>query len=284
MPELPEVITTVKELSPDVLGKKIINVWTDFEKMFKPSFPEVKRGIINKTIKNLTNRGKRIIFELSPSGFLVIHQKLTGHLLYGQWVFEKNNWFPKEKNSFLADSDNRFIHILITLNKGQIAFSDLRKFGSFTYLEKIGIDKSLSDIGIEPIDKNFTFQKFKEIILHSRGKIKKVLMDQTKIAGLGNIYSDESLFLAKISPLREVGSLKENELKELYQSIKKIISLAIKTQGESISDYRRPSGAKGGFDKYRKVYHRETCPICGSKIISAKVNGRTAHFCPKCQK
>jgi formamidopyrimidine-DNA glycosylase len=279
MPELPEVETTVRELRSKIIGRKILKVWTDFEKMFKPSFSAFQNGVTGKIIKEISRRGKNIIFKLSSSNYFLVHQKLTGSLLYG----------TKIKGSF--------IHLILFLDKGQLALADLRKFAKVVFIKNLEEFSDFEKLGPEPLVREFTLKKFQEILKKSKGQIKKVLMDQTKIAGIGNIYSDEILFEARISPLRGTPSLKEKEIKILYQAIKKILAKAIKAKGTSVSDYRRPSGEKGDFEKFLKVYpvrktfsngvYRragEFCFRCGAKIKRLKFNGRSAHFCPKCQK
>jgi len=168
-----------------------------------------------------------------------------------------------------------------------LALSDLRKFAKVEILTKEELEKEMEKLGPEPLDKDFTFEKFKERILKKKkGKIKQVLMDQEVIAGIGNIYSDEILWKAKIHPFKRVGKLSEEELKKIYKAMREILPKAIEVGGESISDYRRPSGEKGGFDILRKVYRREgeKCFRCGAKIKRVKLGQRSAHFCPVCQK
>lgn len=270
MPELPEVETTVSELKEKIIGRKILKVWTDFEKMFKPNFLEFKKGVIGRTIKEISRRGKNIIIKLDSGKYILIHQKLTGSLLYGNKI------------------EGRYIHLILSLDKGELVLSDLRKFAKAAFIPDLENYPDYKNLGPEPLSREFSLEKFEEIIKKSKGKIKKVLMDQEKIAGIGNIYSDEILFEAKIPPLRETQSLKEKETKTIYQAIKKILEKAIRAKGTSVSDYRRPSGEEGGFAKFLKVYQREgeLCPRrgCGGKIQRLKFNSRSAHFCPKCQR
>lgn len=269
MPELPEVETTVTELRNKIIGRKILKVWTDVKKIFKPDFLTFKKGVTGQTIKEISRRGKNIIIKLGSGKYILVHQKMTGSLLYG------------------TEIKNFYIHLVLTLDKGILALSDLRKFAKVAFIPDIKTYPDYQKLGPEPFSKEFTLEKFREILEKSRGKIKKVLLDQNKIAGIGNIYSDEILFEAKISPLRETQKIKPAEIKILYQAIKKILTKAIKAKGTSVSDYRRPSGEKGNFAKLLKVYQREgeSCPNkCGGKIQRLKFGGRSAHFCPKCQR
>lgn len=291
MPELPEVEITVNSLKPKILSQKIIGVWCDAPNFIKkPSPKEFEKEIKNLEIKDIKRLGKNILIFLSQNKVLLIHQKLTGHLLYGRWQKEKNRWVPSEKNSPLAkDPQNRFIHFILFLkNKKMLALSDQRKFAKIilTSKEELFQLKEIKELGIDALDPNFTFEKLKEIAKKSKAPIKKLLMDQTKIAGIGNIYSDEILWEAKINPKRKANSLKENELKNLYQAIKKVLRKGIEVQGASIVDWRQINGSKGNYEKIRKVYQREgeKCFRCGSIIKKIKFGNRSSYFCPKCQK
>ena len=291
MPELPEVETTVNFLKPKILGQKITGVWFDAPNFIKnPSPKEFEKEIKNLEIKDIKRLGKNILIFLSQNKVLLIHQKLTGHLLYGRWQKEKNRWIPTDSASPLAkDPQNRFIHFILFLKiKKMLALSDQRKFAKIILIpkEKLFQLKEIKELGIDALDPSFTFEKLKEILKKSKAPIKKLLMDQTKIAGIGNIYSDEILWEAKINPKRPSNSLKENELKELYQAIKKILRKAINHQGTSIVDYRKPNGSKGSYGEIRKVYQREgeKCFRCGALIKRTKFGGRSSYYCPKCQK
>jgi len=288
MPELPEVETIIRDLNKKVLRRTFIDVWTDFPKTVrKPEdFEQFKKEIIGKKIQKICRRGKNIIFNLSENCSLLIHQKLTGHLLLGKWEFREGKWIPSAGP--LAEKINTYIHLLFTLDNGQmLALSDLRKFAKVELWDNEGLKKELSSFGPEPLENDFTFEKFQECLSKKRkGKIKQVLMDQTVIVGIGNIYSDEILWQAKICPFKDVSKLTDEELKEIYQAMKEILAKAIKLGGESISDFRRISGERGYFDKERKVYRREDekCSRCGTIIKRVKLVGRSAHFCPTCQK
>jgi len=292
MPELPEVETTVRYLRSNraskILGARFLGVWTDFSKMIKKpgSFKEFKEKIKGKDIKKIWRRGKNIIFELSGNYFLLIHQKLTGHLLVGTWNLELGTWKPKTPG-YLKEKVNSYIHLMFSLNNGEmLALSDLRKFAKVELLTKEELKKELASLGLEPLGKSFTFEKFKEVLKNKKGKIKQVLMDQKIIAGIGNIYSDEILFRAGVSPLKSITELSETRLKKIYSAILKILPLAINLKGESFADYRLPSGKRGGADRIIKVYRREgkKCLRCGAIIQKIKVGGRSAHYCPKCQR
>jgi len=289
MPELPEVETIVRDLNKEVQGWTFFDVWTDFKKIIKKPkrFLQFKKELKNKKIKKVRRRAKNILFDLSEWKTLLIHQKMTGHLLVGQWQFKNGKWLPPAGP--LSEKFNTFIHLLFTFkNTRMLALSDLRKFSKVELWDTKELDGSeyVKKLGPEPLDKNFTFVKFKEIFQNKKDKIKQALMDQKVIAGIGNIYSDEILWEAKINPLRQTTVLTDKELKRVYLAIKRVLRKAIKLKGTSISDFRTISGEKGYYEKERKVYRRENekCKRCGSKIRRIKMGGRSAHFCPTCQK
>lgn len=287
MPELPEVETTTLELKNKVLRRTFLDVWTDFPKMIKRprTFKEFKKKIKNKRIEKIYRKGKNIIFDLSGNFSLLIHQKLTGHLLSGKWKMENGKWEAQIEGPLKDDPTNRFLHLIFWLDSGKmLALSDLRKFAKVELAKKEEIKKEVERLGPDPLE--IDFKEFKRRLTKKKGKIKQVLMDQEVISGVGNIYSDETLFAARIHPFKEVSKIKEKELKNLFLALRKILKKAIELKGESISDYRTPSGEKGNFDSQRKVYRKkgEKCFRCGSKIQRIKISGRSTHFCPKCQK
>ncbi|MDD5145411.1 MAG: DNA-formamidopyrimidine glycosylase [Candidatus Pacebacteria bacterium] len=291
MPELPEVETIVAGLDKKVLGRTFVDVWTDWQKIIKfpKNFLLFKKEITGQKIKKIWRRGKNIIFDLSGEKSLLIHQKLTGHLLFGKWDRKNNFWEPENKGPLAEDPKNRFLHVIFFLdNKSQLALSDLRKFAKIELRgreELINLEE-LKNLGPEPLDSNFTFEKFKSV-LPKKGKIKQVLMDQNIIAGIGNIYSDEILWEAKVLPFRNAAEITEAEFLKIYKAIKKILKKAVKLKGDSFSDFRTISGELGGYQKIQKAYGREGKPCFrkdGGIIKRQKIGGRSAHFCPVCQK
>jgi len=289
MPELPEVQTTVNYLNrAHLLGARFADVWLDWMGIIKKpkNFEQFRKEIKNKKIINIWRRAKNIIFDLSNNRSLLIHQKMTGHLLYGRWEKESGRWKPVG-NKALEDPYNQFLHLIFFLdNDYMLALSDLRKFAKVELWETEKLKRQLEKLGPEPLDKSFTLVKFKEILKNKKGRIKDVLMNQKVIAGIGNIYASEILWQAKIHPQKEATKLKEKEIELLYRAIKEVLALGVKFEGESFSDYRKPDGTKGGFDKKREVYRREgrECRRCRSKIKRIKISGRSTFFCPVCQK
>jgi formamidopyrimidine-DNA glycosylase len=236
---------------------------------------------------------------------LLIHQKLTGHLLIGKWriirvksqkpASYQNEVFgagPKVKSLIkgpLQEKVNNYIRLIFYLDNGwQLALSDLRKFAKVLFGPKEEIENlpDLKKIGPEPLDASFKFIKFAKLIKSERRRIKQVLMDQEVIAGIGNIYSDEILWQAKIHPFIPANKLKANKLRSLYLAMRQILQKAVKLRGASTSDYRDTEGKPGRYAEVRDVYQREgePCERCQTLIKRVKIGGRSSHYCPKCQK
>jgi len=290
MPELPEVQTTVNALKARILGLRITEVWTDWDKMIKSpsSFSEFRRKILGRKILDIRRRAKYIIFFLEGGFLLVIHQKLSGHLLLGKWERKAGRWESLLGGAY-NDRVNSYIHFLAKLSNGEmLAFSDLRKFGKILLLNEKEFQKlpEIQKLGLEPLAKEFSLRRFREILRNQRRTIKQVLMDQNLIAGIGNIYSNEALWLAKIHPSKRAALLSEAEIKSLYKAVRDVLSKALKLKGDSVVDYRLINGRKGGFQEVQNVYRKtgEPCPRCGTPIKRIKINGRSSFFCPKCQK
>ncbi len=285
MPELPEVEVTARGLKTKVLGRTFVDVWTDFQKIVKkPGFKKFKEELKGREIKRVRRRGKNIIIDLSENLSLLIHQKMTGHLLYGKWERKKGGWEPRG-SKIMEDRNNGYIHLMFYLdNKKMLALSDLRKFAKVELWETGKLEESevFTDLGPDPL--KISFREFKEAIKERKGKIKKVLMDQKVLAGAGNIYSDEALFRAKIHPFKRVSDLTGENFKNLYQALIEVLKKGIEAGGESISDYRNLKGERGGFDEFRKIYRKDKCPSCGGPVKREKLGNRSTYFCPKRQK
>ena len=290
MPELPEVQTTVSGLRSRVLKGTFIDVWSDWEKTIKKpkDFKVFKKEIKGKKIIKIWRRAKNIIFDLSEDYSLLIHQKMTGHLMVGEWNKINNKWQPIKKGP-LEEKINTFLHVIFFLEGGKmLALSDVRKFAKIELWKTKDLlnSKEFNKLGPEPLEKNFTFKKFQEVLQGQKGKIKQILMNPEVIAGIGNIYSNEALWWAKINPQKNVLALNLKESKLLYKSVKKVLLAGVRLGGESFSDYRNVEGKKGHFDDERKVYKKENkkCSRCSTLIKRLKFGGRSAFFCPNCQK
>ncbi|MDO8554954.1 MAG: bifunctional DNA-formamidopyrimidine glycosylase/DNA-(apurinic or apyrimidinic site) lyase [bacterium] len=292
MPELPEVHTIVSDLKKILPGLKIRDIWTDWPKLVKypVGFEKFKKELVNRKILGATRKGKNILIDLFGNKTLLVHQKMTGHLLYGKWKLEKGKWTSTEKGPLKEDPQNRFLHIVFNLSNGkQLALSDVRKFAKALVWDTDKLDelKDIKDIGLDPFDKFFTLEKFTALLKAKTGKIKDALMKQEVIAGIGNIYSSEILWEADVHPLRPAQSLEKEELRDIYKAIKKILELGIKNRGDSMVDYRDVYGKKGGYQLLHKAYKREgeKCPKKDGGIIKRiKWGGRSAFFCPVHQK
>lgn len=289
MPELPEVETIVRELKAEVLNRTFLDTWTDTRSLIKNcALDDFQKIIKGKKIVDIRRRGKNILIDLSSNYALLVHQKITGHLLLGEWVLKDGKWTSKEKGPLSDDPMNRFLHVVFNLDNGkQLALSDARKFAKIELWKRNELEKSKEwmDLGPEPLEEDFTFEKFKDLFIKKRGKIKQVLMDQSFIVGIGNIYASEILFSSKIHPEEDVSKLDEKDLKNIYSSMQKILNKSIELKGDSFSDFRTISGEKGGFQSIVNVYQREgeKCFKCGEKIKRIVQGGRSSFYCSQCQ-
>ncbi len=295
MPELPEVETSVNSLKKELLGLEIIDIWTDLPKAIKNlSAQRLKTKLKGEKILDIQRRAKLIIFLLSNNKILLAHQKMTGHFLVGKWRYSakaKRKWLPLEQGP-LQDKINDYFHLVFWLNDGrQLAFSDLRKFGWIKFYQNIKLHHipEIKKLGPEPLSPSFTAQSLAQRLGNTRRPIKKALMDPQLLAGIGNIYSDEILFLSRIHPLTPANSLNNQQIKSLHKAIRQILKQAIKYKGTTIlsgaEEFRLPRGERGKYQEKRHIYRKtgEPCPVCGQKIKRIKVGQRSSHFCPKCQ-
>lgn len=308
MPELPEVQTTVDGLNKTVKGFTIKSVWSDLPKKGHVRKDEIKNLAFWKTFEKIVvgvkilsveRHGKNIFMNLSNGYTILIHMKMTGHLLFGKWRVGKKEdgeahhnwtWWPENQKS-LQDPYNRFIHFKIDFTNGKhLAFCDSRKFGKVTLI-KTGdkTAKHVRSLGTDALDPSLTYKKFKkEIFKKPNGRIKNVLMDQSLITGIGNIYSDEMLWQAAIHPEERVSKIPETKMKRMYVAMKPLLKKGIDFGGDSMSDYRNIYGEKGRFQNNHNVYGKrgEKCKKknCKGVIIRKVVGGRSAHFCPDHQK
>lgn len=274
MPELPEVQTIITDLKKAVIGRTIRDVACDAPKYLAPyKLADFTKKAAGRKILEIKRRAKFIIYRLSSDFYLVQHLKLTGQMLI------------RKK----GDPPEPYVHFTLYLDGGlELRFNDLRKFGKVWLLskEEFAHFSPIVKLGPEPLSKDFTFEVFQKVLRSKRGKIKPILMDQSVISGLGNIYSDEVLFEAQIHPETLVNRLGEEDLKKIYQAISKILKEALRKRGTSVAEYVDAFGRRGGYDLSLKVYRRtgKPCVRCGTPIQSLKFGQRSAHFCPQCQK
>lgn len=269
MPELPEVQTIVDGLNKIILGKKIKSISTDSSRVF--SQKDFKKGVEGSKITIIRRRGKFIIIELSNTRAILIHLGMTGNLFY----LNKESFPEKHDHMVMKFSDHT-----------QLRYNDQRKFGKIKMIDLAKLENvsEIGQLGSEPL--KIPLKEFVNIFQRRKGRIKSALLNQKILAGLGNIYSDEALFDAKIHPLTKIDALNQEELKSLYYSIKKILRKAIQSGGTSVDNYLNVDGQEGFFQFKLKVYGKEgkLCPRCGAKIRRIKISQRSSHFCPRCQK
>lgn len=304
MPELPEVQTIADDLNKKILSRKILKIWMDWPKHInllenkngylklikKPNLRDFENIIRGKKIIRARRRAKNLLIDLSDDYMMLVHQKMTGHLLVGKWKIENGKATALSPRDVVDDPYNRFIHVIFYLNDGNmLALSDMRKFAKIILGKKEDIENlpELKELGPEPLDKNFKVEDFIKIINSKTGKIKQVLMNPKIISGIGNIYSDDILWMAKINPFKPANKISKESLRELYKDIKLILTRAIKRRGSSISDFRDTAGKKGDYGSIMLAYQREGEKCLrndGGIIMRKKIGGRSAHFCPVCQK
>lgn len=278
MPELPEVETIRSQLQKLIVGKKIKQVKIGLPKMVKLPLVKFKKIVIGATIKKVNRRAKILIFELTNNWSILIHLKMSGRLIF------------RKKNEKLGSEDTKWNHLVYYFSDGSRLFhNDLRQFGyvKLVKTEELPDFFKKEKLGPEPLEKNFTLDRFSAILKKKpKAKIKQFLLDQQNIAGIGNIYSDEILFFAGVHPLRKAGDLKPLEINKIFAGIKKILPKALESRGTSDNLYLDARGRKGNYVPRLKVYGREgqKCKQCDGIIQRLKIGGRSAHFCPKCQK
>lgn len=290
MPELPEVETIVSDLNREVRNRTFLDVWTDADSLIKKDgFRSFKKKLAGRKILGVRRRAKNVLIDLSGGWVLLIHQKISGHLLLGRWKLKDGKWVSEQEGPLASDPMNGHLHLIFFLSdKRQMALSDLRKFAKVELRKREELESSeeYRGLGPEPLEKSFTFEKFKKLFERKKGKIKQILMDQNFISGIGNIYASEILFDAKIHPSEDASNLDVKDLRRIYGAIRKILSESIKLKGDSFSDFRTLYGEKGRMQGAVKVYRKEgkRCPRCGGTIKRMKQGGRSSFFCPLCQR
>lgn len=286
MPELPEVQTVVSHLAREIKGKVFSDCQVKVSKMVNPKF----KGKIQKAkVKSVNRRAKMIVIKLSNNQYLLVHLKMTGQLVFvDRQGKAAGGGHPIKSSNFEITKPNKFTRIILKFKDGsRLLFHDVRKFGWMKIVNQSEYRRIINQFGIEPLSKEFTVKKFQEILKKRPNlKIKQFLMNQELIAGIGNIYADESLFDAKIKPLRQVKSLKPAEIKRIHQSIIKKLKEAIKSGGTSVSTFVSASGERGKFVEKLKVYKRagKKCKRCQNVLKRVKIGGRGTVYCSKCQK
>lgn len=284
MPELPEVETIRVFLTKKLPGKTI----TSLKVLSQKSFSGDPKKLIGQKITRLTRVGKQLSIHLSNNLILLIHLKMTGQLLFCHSGLDPEP-IPKHTRLVFTLADTSLRGGSSTKQSLQyLYFNDLRKFGWIHLLTPREVASHQSTLGVDILSKKFTQNYFKSVLANSKKPIKTLLHDQTFFAGIGNIYANDALFLAKIHPQIPANKIPTLKIPKLFQSIKKVIKEGIIHGGSTARDkgYLRPDGSEGKHQDYFYIYQRQNqpCPICGTKIVRLKLSGRSAFLCPQCQK
>lgn len=270
MPELPEVETIRRDLEKEIVGHKIVDLWYDVPKMLQPS-PEKVEAIVGRHFVSAGRIGKLLLLGIENDGTIGIHLKLSGRL------------FIRKQ----SDPEDKYTHVAFKLEDGrELRFTEVRKFGYVKLIENgADLEKITSEFGPEPLTKEYTLEVLKKILVRSSRPTKVLIMDQQKLAGVGNIYADEALWYAKIHPETPGNKVPENQIEELYLGIIKALEQGIEDRGTSLDDYLDIYGNSGKHAPNLNVFRQEgqPCPRCGTIIKKIRVGGRGTHFCPKCQ-
>ena len=321
MPELPEVETVRIGLSAFLPGRAFAKVEHNWPKSFPNAQTDVQKFLIGAKAVTVERRAKVLLIELDSKYSLVIHLKMTGQLVFvgtqppsfprKREPSQKGipyNWIPNQvgndgstvpevrfgaghpSDSLVGELPDRSTHVVFTFTDGsKLFFNDQRKFGWIRLLPTAEVPQIdfFKKVGPEPLSTKFTWANLRErLSRRPNTNIKAALLDQTVIAGIGNIYSDESLWAAKIHPSTLVKSLSDARIKKLYESMVAVLKLAIEKGGSTDKNYVNAEGKKGSYLSFAKVFRRQgqPCPRCGTTIIKLKVAGRGTHICPHCQR
>lgn len=286
MPELPEVETVRRGLHDLIIGKVISGEKHDTPKGFPNAPADVSRFLVGAMVTDVRRRAKVLLIDLLTDYTLVIHLKMTGQLVFrGEQVFGAGH--PNE--SLIGELPDRSTRVTLQFTDGShLYFNDQRKFGWMRLMPTLEVPNIdfMKKVGPEPLEDDFTAQQFTDRFTR-RGKtsIKAAILDQTVVAGVGNIYADESLWGAKIHPKRLVNTITDKEFILLYTELRAVMNMAIEKGGSTDKNYVNAEGKRGSYMDFARVFRREglTCPRCDAEIIKFKAAGRGTHICPVCQ-
>lgn len=290
MPELPEVEVTRRRLAPLLVGRVIERVDTTKDSYFFLTKPaELKRRLTGRTIVELSRHGKYLLAELDDSDRLLLHLGMTGQLFSSAATSvrlfsakTRGSLPPEALREFEAD---RHTHLSLHFEDGgpSVLFRDVRKFGKVALLRAGKDDPRLDKLGVDALEA--TGSTLYEATRKRKVPIKTLLLDQGVIAGIGNIYADEALFLAKVRPTRSARRVTAQQSDAIVTAAQRVMKRSIETGGSSISDYVAPDGSDGGYQNERKVYARkgEPCSVCKTPILRVVIATRSTHYCPRCQ-
>lgn len=287
MPELPEVETIRRELQTILPGRRIIGVDVRLPKIVKLPLATFRQWVVGATVGRVDRRAKLLLIALRNNWTIIIHLKMSGQLI----------WKPKRGKlsvgghpipGGLNDLPNKYSHVVWRCSGGTLFFNDQRQFGYIKLLAAPQLVRWLEKQGYgpEPLDKHFTLDDWLALLkTHRRKRIKPTLMDQTVIAGVGNIYADEACFFARVRPSRRIAAMTSLERRALFRGLRSILILAISKKGTTADAYRTATGDRGSMLPWLKVYGRagQRCKRCRGTIRKIILTGRGTHFCPKCQ-
>ncbi|HEY5806082.1 MAG TPA: bifunctional DNA-formamidopyrimidine glycosylase/DNA-(apurinic or apyrimidinic site) lyase [Candidatus Saccharimonadales bacterium] len=287
MPELPEVETIRIGLSALLPKLRVKHVTHDWPKGFPNAPADVEEFLLSARVLEVRRRAKVLIINLDSKYSLIIHLKMTGQLVFRGPSTQFGAGHPSD--SLVGQLPDKSTRVIFTFEDGgKLFFNDQRKFGWVRLLPTLEV-KNLDffkKVGPEPLGANFTADDFIERLMRrAKSGIKAVLLDQTIVAGAGNIYADESLWAAKIHPEMKIQDVPKTKLKKLYEELRRILQLAIEKGGSTDKNYINHEGKRGSYLTFAKVFRREgqPCPRCATTIIKTRVTGRGTHICPYCQ-
>jgi len=288
MPELPEVETVRRGLHDLIIGRKVKTVEHDTPKGFPNAPADVEQFLVNASVTDVRRRAKVLLIDLSTNYTLVIHLKMTGQLVF--IGAEKQRFGAGHPNdSLIGQLPDRSTRVTFTFaDDSHLYFNDQRKFGWVKLMPTLEVPNIdfMKKVGPEPLEDDFTAEEFAERFKRrAKTSIKAALLDQTVVAGVGNIYADESLWGAKIHPKRLVNTITSTEYKKLYTELRSVMNLAIEKGGSTDKNYVNAEGKRGSYMDFARVFRREgqPCPRCGTAIVKFKAAGRGTHVCPYCQ-
>ncbi|GCE05987.1 DNA-formamidopyrimidine glycosylase [Dictyobacter aurantiacus] len=303
MPELPEVEYTARQLRASVVGATIREAYVFWERTIShPAVPDFLAEVAGRRIEGVRRRGKFLLIDLSGNMFLSIHRRMTGNflLLPVGWRLDTSlrerdrvAWNTRGPSFYVAgeqeateQAELKYCRACFVFEDGRcLLFTDPRKFGKIGLWSREREQEALKGLGPEPLEAEFSVERFASSLRGRRTVIKQVLLDQTVVAGVGNIYADEALFYARIHPLRRAESLSADEIRTLHEGIVDVLTRGIEHGGTSFNDYRDLWGEAGDNFNHVRVYHQEgkPCSRCGTIIERMVIAQRSAHFCPGCQ-
>lgn len=287
MPELPEVETVKRGLSTLLVGHVVISVTHDAPKSFPNADSDVQQFLVGATVTDIRRRAKVLLIDLSTQYTLVIHLKMTGQIVYrGEAVFGAGH----PNDSLIGSLPDRSTRVIFELDKGaKLFFNDQRKFGWVKLLPTIEVPNIdfMKKVGPEPLDPRFTPEEFIARLQRRKNTtIKAAILDQTVLAGIGNIYADEGLWGAKIHPATRVKDVPQIQLKKLFNELREVLELSIEKGGSTDKNYVNAEGKKGSYISFARVFRKEGTPCKRHPdvlIEKIRVAGRGTHICPKCQ-